>query len=322
MSTANPTVPSPRGAFATARRNTVDRIGDPTLKVLAAAASALAVVVILAIAYKVFDGSDSAFSKFGLGFLTAKIWNPVTNQFGAASFIYGTVVTSAIAMLFVAPLSVAIAIYLTELAPRRIRRPVATLIDLLAAIPSVIIGLWGILVMAPFMENHLEPALHSVLGWIPLFGGSPSPYGLLPAIAVLTIMAVPIVSAIAREVFETVPGDLKEAAYALGATRWEMTRMVILPIARPGIVGASILGLGRALGEAIAVTQVIGGAVAINASLFQPGDTLASRIASQFQSASGPLFTSSLFYLAAILLVISLIVNIGARLIVRRGITA
>ncbi|HEY5319122.1 MAG TPA: phosphate ABC transporter permease subunit PstC [Solirubrobacteraceae bacterium] len=323
MSTANPPAPSPRGGFATAvRRNTVDRIGDPTLRVLATLASAVAIAVILLIAYKVLAGSDTAFSKFGLRFLTTKVWNPVTNQFGAGSFIYGTIVSSAFAMLFAAPLSIAIALYLTELAPRRIRRPVATLVDLLAAIPSVIIGLWGILVMAPFMENHLEPALHSVLGWIPLFGGSPSPYGLLPAIAVLTIMAVPIISAITREVFETVPGDLKEAAYALGATRWEMTRMVILPIARPGIVGASILGLGRALGEAIAVTQVIGGAVAINASLFQPSDTLASRIASQFQSASGTVYISSLFYLAAILLVISLIVNIGARLIVRRGIAA
>jgi phosphate transport system permease protein len=225
-------------------------------------------------------------------------------------------------MLFAAPLSIAIALYLTELAPRRIRRPVATLIDLLAAIPSVIVGLWGILVMVPFMVNQIEPALHSVLGWIPLFGGSPSPLGLLPAAAVLTIMTVPIVSAITREVFETVPGDLKEAAYALGATRWEMTRMVILPIARPGIVGATILGLGRALGEAIAVTMVIGGAVAIKASLFQPGDTLASRIASQFQNASGTVYISSLFYLAAILLVISLIVNIGARLLVRRGVPA
>jgi len=304
------------------RRNTVDRIGDPSLRALAGLASAVAVAVILLLAYKVFDGSGSAFSRFGLGFVTAKVWNPVTNQFGAASFVYGTLITSAIAMLFAAPLSIAIALYLTELAPRRIRRPVATLIDLLAAIPSVIVGLWGILVMVPFMVNQIEPALHSVLGWIPLFGGSPSPLGLLPAAAVLTIMTVPIVSAITREVFETVPGDLKEAAYALGATRWEMTRMVILPIARPGIVGATILGLGRALGEAIAVTMVIGGAVAIKASLFQPGDTLASRIASQFQNASGTVYISSLFYLAAILLVISLIVNIGARLLVRRGVPA
>jgi phosphate transport system permease protein len=322
MSAAAPSATPPRGTLATVRRNIVDRIGDPSLRVLAGAASVVAVFVILLLAYKVFDGSSSAFSKFGLGFLTSKIWNPVTNQFGAASFIYGTLVSSAIAMLFAGPLSIAIALYLTELAPRRVRRPVATLVDLLAAIPSVIIGLWGILVMAPFMVNQLEPALHSVLGWIPLFGGSPSPFGLLPAALVLTIMAVPIVSAITREVFETVPSDLKEAAYALGATRWEMTRMVILPIARPGIVGASILGLGRALGEAIAVTQVIGGAVSIHASLFQPADTLASRIASQFQSASGTVYISSLFYLAAILLVISLIVNIGARLIVRRGIPA
>ena len=319
MSAAAPSVKPPRTGLDSVRRNLADRIGDPALRMLAGVASIVAVGTIILLAYKVFDGSSLAFQQFGLGFVTSKVWNPVTNEYGAASFIYGTIVSSFFAILLAAPLSIAIALYLTELAPRRVRRPVGTLVELLAAIPSVIIGLWGIIVMAPVMENQLEPWLHSVLGWIPLFGGTPSPFGLLPAIFVLTIMATPIISAITREVFETVPADLKEAAYALGATRWEMVRMVILPYARSGIVGATILGLARALGEAVAVTLVIGGAVSINASLFQPADTLASRIVDQFQGATSPLQISSLFYLSAILLVIALIVNIVARLIVRRG---
>jgi phosphate transport system permease protein len=285
-------------------------------------ASIVGVITILFLAYKVFDGSRQALSQFGLGFVGHKVWDPVHLRFGAASFIYGTVISSFFAILLAAPLSIAIALYLTELAPNWVRAPVGTLVELLAAIPSVIIGLWGILVMAPIMVNQIEPWLHSVFGWIPLFGGTPSPFGLLPAIFVLTIMATPIISAVTREVFETVPGHLKEAAYALGATRWEMVKMVVLPYSKSGIVGATILGLGRAVGEAIAVTQVIGGAVAIHASLFPPADTLASRIASQFQSATSPLYTASLFYLSAILLVISLIVNIIARLIVRRGVPA
>ena len=319
MSAAAPSVKPPRAGLASVRRSLADRIGDPALRMLAGLASIVAVATIVLLAYKVFDGSSLAFQQFGLGFITSKVWNPVTNQYGAASFIYGTIVSSFFAILLAAPLSIAIALYLTELAPRRVRRPVGTLVELLAAIPSVIIGLWGIIVMAPVMENHLEPWLHSVLGWIPLFGGTPSPFGLLPAIFVLTIMATPIISAITREVFATVPADLKEASYALGATRWEMVRMVILPYARSGIVGATILGLARALGEAVAVTLVIGGAVSINASLFQPADTLASRVVDQFQGATSPLQISSLFYLSAILLVIALIVNIVARLIVRRG---
>jgi phosphate transport system permease protein len=195
---------------------------------------------------------------------------------------------------------------------------VAILVDLLAAIPSVILGLWGIIVLGPFMGNTLEPALHSAFGWIPLFGGTPSPYGMLTAALILAIMAVPIVSAVTREVFETTPSELKEGAYALGATRWEMVRMVILPYGRPGVVGAVILGLGRALGEAIAVTQVIGNTPQIHASLFDSAGTLAAQIASQYQGATTNLQIASLVYLAAILLVIALVVNTAARLIVRR----
>ncbi len=302
-----------------AKRNLADRIGDPLLKWLSALAALLAVAVIGGIVYEVFHLASPAISKFGLGFITTDDWNPVTNRFGAASFIFDTVITSAIAVVIAAPLSIAIALYLTELAPRRLRRPVATLVDMLAAIPSVILGLWGILVLGPFMKDTIEPALKSVLGFIPLFSGDPSAFGVLTAAFILTIMATPIITSVTREVFETVPGDLKEGAYALGATRWEMVRQVVLPYSRAGIVGAVILGLSRAIGEAIAVAQVIGGATGIHASLFATGDTLAARIASQFQGTSTALQKASLAYLGVILLIFAIIVNIVARIIVQRG---
>jgi phosphate transport system permease protein len=303
-----------------ARRNLTDRIGDPLLRGLSGLAAALAVVVVAGIVYEVIHLAWPAIQQFGVGFVTTNDWNPnpLVQRFGAAPFLYGTVVTSLIAILFAAPLSIAISIYLTEMAPQRIRRPVATLIDMLAAIPTVILGLWGILVLGPFMRDTIEPALNSVLGFIPIFGGDPSAFGYLTAAVILTIMATPIITSVTREVFETVPGDLKEASYALGATRWEMVRQVVLPYSRPGIVGATILGLGRAIGEAIAVAQVIGGAYLINASLFHTGGTLAAQIASQFQNSAG-LQKASLAYLGLILLIFAVIVNVIARVIVQRG---
>lgn len=276
-------------------------------------------VLIALLVYKVLDQAGTAFSRFGLGFAGSTTWDPVKAVFGAGDFIFGTAVSSVAALLIAGPTAIAIALFLTELAPRRIRRPVSMLVELLAGIPSVVLGLWGIIVLAPFVNNRLEPALHSVFGWIPLFEGSSSPFGLIPAILVLTIMTVPIVASVTREIFQTVPTDLKEGALALGATRWEMVRTVMLPYARPGIVGAVILGLGRALGEAIAVTMVIGDTASIHASLFQPSDTLASRIASTYQSATTPLQISSLAYLAAILLVLAVLANAAARLIVGRS---
>ncbi len=308
---------SPGSVFVT-RRKLADIVGDPLLWGLAALASVVGVGVLVWIAITVFEQANPAISKYGLGFLTSSAWNPVSGHFGAADFIFGTIVSSALALVIAAPISVAIALYLTEIATHRLRRPVAILVELLAAIPSVILGLWGILVLGPFLNNTLEPALHHALGWLPLFSGSPSPYGMFNAALILAIMVIPIVSAIIREVLQTTPFELKEGAYALGATRWEMVRMVVLPYARPGMVGALILGLGRALGEAIAVTQVIGGTAGIHASLFEPSDTLASRIASQYQGAATNLEIASLIYLAAILLVITVIVNVIARLIVRR----
>jgi phosphate transport system permease protein len=302
-----------------ARRNLADRIGDPLLRGLSGLAAALAVAAVGGIVYEVVHIASPAISAFGIGFVTTNDWNPVTENFGAAPFLYGTAVTSAIALLFAAPLSIAISIYLTELAPPRLRRPVATLVDMLAAIPTVILGLWGILVLGPFMHDMIEPALQSVFGFLPIFSGDPSAFGYLTAALILTIMTTPIITSVTREVFETVPSDLKEGAYALGATRWEMVREVVLPYSRAGIVGASILGLGRAIGEAIAVAQVIGGATAINVSLFHTGGTMAAQIAAQFQGAPGALQKPSLAYLGLILLVFAIVVNGIARLIVRRG---
>jgi phosphate transport system permease protein len=301
------------------RRKLSDRLGDPLLRGLSGLAAALAALALAGIAYEVVHEAWPAVSKFGLGFVTTNDWNPVSKRFGAAPFLYGTVVTSAIALLLATPLSLAISIYLTELAPRRIRRPVATLVDLLAAVPTVILGLWGILVLGPFMRDTVEPALKSVLGFLPIFSGDPSAFGYLTAALILTIMAIPIITSVTREVFETVPAELKEASYALGATRWEMVRQVVLPYSRAGIVGATILGLGRAIGEAIAVAQVIGGANGINISLFHTGGTLAAQIASQFAGATSELQKASLVYLGLILLVFSLVVNVIARVIVQRG---
>jgi phosphate transport system permease protein len=304
------------------RARLVDRIGQPGLRGLTAVAGIGTLLLIAWIVETVFNQSSQAFSTFGLGFVGHAVWDPVHLHFGAADFIFGTVVTALAAMLIATPTAIAISIYLTELAPRVIRRPVAILVELLAAIPSVILGLWGILILGPIMQNHVEPFLHSFLGWIPLLRGTYQQVGMLSAALILTIMSLPIITAVMREVFDATPGDLKEAAYALGATRWEMLRMVVLPVGRPGMVGAVILGLGRALGEAIAVTQVIGNAPEIKASLFASGSTLASQIANEYQNASPGLYQSSLLYLAAILLVISVLVNLVARLIVRRGLGA
>jgi len=272
-----------------------------------------------AIVWKLVDGSGGAFGKFGLAFLWGDVWDPVKGVFGAGPLIYGTAVTCAIALLVATPLAIAIGLYLSELAPRGVRGVVGTLVELLAAIPSVVLGLWGILVMAPFLGEHVEPWLHRNLGFIPLFGPPQSNgLGVFTAGLVLAIMVVPIVASISRELFLSVPRELEEGALALGATRWETIRGVVLSSSRAGVAAAVILGLGRALGEAIAVTQVIGSGFAVHTSLFEPGDTLASRIAAQFQGAASNLQISSLFYLAAILLVIGLVTNLVAQIVVSR----
>jgi phosphate transport system permease protein len=301
-------------------RGIIDRFGDRTLYIITLLAALLSVAVVLGLAYKIIDEASSAFSTFGLGFLSSNTFDPVHNEFGARDYIYGTVVSSFGALLLATPISIAIALFLTELAPRSSRTVIGTLVELLAGIPSVILGLWGILILGPFLNDHLEPALHTVLGWIPIFGSEYSIVGLFPAILILTIMTVPIVSSLTREIFATVPPTDKEGALALGATRWEMIKTVVLPYSRPGIIGAVILGLGRAVGEAIAVTQVIGNTAGIHLNIFLPADTLASKIANSYQGAATALQTSSLAYFAVILFVLSLIFNSVARLLVRRAV--
>ena len=239
---------------------------------------ALAAVVLLAlIAYKVVRQATPAIHQFGFGFLADNLWDPIKGSYGALTFIGGTVISAFLAVLIATPLAVAIALFLTELSPRRLAGPIATLVELLAAIPSVVLGLWGILVLGPWLAEHPEPWLHDHLGFIPFFAGSPSQAGMLPAVLILTIMIVPIVASLCRELFSRIPRDLQHASLALGSTRWEMVRGVILPYAGPGIAAAVLLGLGRAFGEAIAVTQVIGSGNAVHLAIFEPGGGLGDR---------------------------------------------
>jgi phosphate transport system permease protein len=291
------------------------RPGDLTLQSVAGLAALGAVVLVGLIAYKVVDGARLSLSTFGLGFLTSTGWDAVHNHFGAAGFLFGTAVG---ALILATPLALGIALFLTELAPGWIRGPVTALVETLAAIPSVVIGLWGIIVLGPLLRDHVMPALHSALGFIPLFGPSSTGSTIFTAIVVLTIMILPIVSSISRELFLGVPAELKEAALALGTTRWEMVRGVVFPYARGGMAAAMILGLGRAVGEAIAVAQVIGAFNGpIHWNLFTAGNTIGAWLATEYPATSN-LEQSSLFYLALILLVFSLLVNLLAQVIVRR----
>lgn len=295
------------------------RPGDAILYVVTLIAALSGVVLLALIAREVLADAWPAMRAYGFGFLTSQHWDPNKKLFGAGTFIFGTAVTSFGALLLATPISIAIALFLSELAPRWIRTIVTPLVELLAAIPSVVLGLWGILVLGPFIVGTLGPWLNGYLGWLPIFSTKP-PVGssMFAAILILTIMIVPIVSSICRELFLGIPQELKDGALALGATRWEVIRGVVFPYARAGISAALILGLGRAVGEAIAVTQVIGNRVAIPTSLFEAGDTLASRIAGQYQGADYAIQVSSLVYLAVILLVFSLVANVLAQIIVRR----
>jgi phosphate transport system permease protein len=317
VSSLDATTEAPRRPFEGRRA----RLGDVLLQAIAGAAAAGATALVALIIWKVVDGARLSIAENGLHFVTRIAWNPVEGRelFGAASFLYGTAITSIFALALAAPLAIGIALFLTELAPRWIKGPVTALVETLAAVPSVVIGLWGILVLGPALRDHVEPALHTTLGWIPLFGRpSASGASVFTAIIVLAIMILPIVASITRELFLGVPHELKEGAVALGTTRWEMVRGVMFPYARGGIAAALILGLGRALGEAIAVTQVIGGGVFIHSSLFDTGDTLASKIAAQYLNAATKLEVSSLIYLGVILLAFSLLANLAAQWVVRR----
>jgi phosphate transport system permease protein len=301
-------------------RGLADRLGDKVLYGITAAAALIGVLAVAAIVWRIFDGAWPAIKVFHVDFLWHNTWNPVTSQFGARDLIIGTIVTSFGALLLAAPLSIAIGLFLSELAPPSVRGPIGTLVEMLAAVPSVVIGLWGIYVLAPFSAQHLQPAISSVLGWIPIFanGQDKVESTVFAAMLVLTIMIIPITSSICRELFVGVPDELEEGAIGLGATRWETVRTVIIPSVRGGVVAAVILGLGRALGEAIAVSQVIGNFIPLKRSIFEPGDTLASRTAGQYQGATTFLQVSALIYLALILLVITFVTNLLAQRIVKR----
>ncbi len=260
-----------------------------------------------------------AIRKFGLDFIGGTSWNAVTEQFGALPAIYGTLLSSAIGLIISVPISLGAAIFLVELAPNWIRGPGSFLIEMLAAIPSVIIGLWGLFVLAPFVGDPIEKWLGANLGFIPLFQGQIfGGLGFLSAGMILAIMTMPIITAMSRDVMRAVPASQREAMLALGATRWEMIRRVVIPYCRSGLVGAVILGLGRALGETMAVTMVIGNKYALTASLFSPGTTIASKIAGEFGEAVGDVFIASLVELALVLFAVTLLVNVIARLIVWR----
>jgi phosphate transport system permease protein len=308
----------PAGRLRSTRR-LGDRIGDGLFYGIAALATLLGVAVVAAIIWRVIDGAWPAIKVFHLGFLWHNVWNAPLNQFGARDLIIGTVVTSFGAMLLSTPISIAIGLFLSELAPPAVRTPVGALVDMLAAVPSVVIGLWGIFVLAPFDADHLQPWIHAVLGWIPIFGGDAHTEStMFTAIVVLTIMTIPITTSICRELFLGVPTELEEGALGLGATRWETVKTVVVPSVRAGVVAAVILGLGRALGEAIAVTQVVGNFIPLHHSLFSPGDTLASRVANQYQGAITNLQIASLIYLALILLAITFLANVAAQRVVKR----
>ena len=315
MSSATHEPSIPAGGLTARRR---PRPGDIIFKGVALLAAVGAAALLALLSYKVIAQAWPAVRHFGISFVWHNVWNPNSAAFGAASFIFGTIITSFIALILATPLAIAIALFLTEIAPKRLATPIATIVELLAAIPSVVLGLWGILVMGPFLNNHLEPWLKGAFGWLPICSGPTSQVGVLPAALILTIMIVPIVTALCRELLSRVPRDLTDGSLALGSTKWEAIRRVALPFAAPGISAAMLLGLGRAFGEAIAVTQVIGSQTGIHASLFRPGDTLGSKIAATYQGADTQLQLNSLLYLAAILMVISLLTNVVAQSVVSR----
>jgi len=264
-------------------------------------------------------GAIPAFQKFGLGFFFTNVWNPVKLEFGALAPIYGTLVTSAIALLIGVPVSFGIALFLTEMCPVVLKRPLGTAVELLAAIPSIIYGMWGLFVFAPIFGDYIQPALTRVFGnlWIlgPLFRGAPNGIGVLSAGIILSVMVIPFIASVMRDVFEIVPPVLKESAYGIGATTWEVVWNVVLPYTRVGVIGGIMLGLGRALGETMAVTFVIGNAYRISASLFEPGNSIASALANEFNEAADPVHRASLIALGLVLFLLTFIVLACSRLL-------
>src|SRR6201993_1044733 len=280
-------------------------------------ACALAVLAVLVlIVYELLSGSSLSWHAFGFKFFAGSDWDPVSEKFGALPFIYGTLVSSLLALIIAVPLSIGVAVFTTEMCPKKLRNPLSFFVELLAAIPSVIYGLWAVFVLVPLLSNYVQPFLAKTFGWTGLFSGPPYGIGMLAAGVILAIMIIPIISSIAREVLMVVPQHQREAALALGATRWEMIRIGVLRNARAGIMGGIILGLGRALGETMAVTMVIGNRPEIAKSLFAPGYTMASVLANEFSEATGNVYLSALVEIGLALFLVTIVVNALARLLV------
>lgn len=292
--------------------------GDRTFRWLTVASALLIPLLVGGIFLALLQQSLPSLKRFGFGFLTSQQWNPVTENFGALSSIYGTLVSTLIAMVLAVPLSLALALFLVELAPPRVSRVVGTIIELLAAIPSIIYGMWGMFIFAPFMANYIQPALGKNLAWLPLFQGPPMGIGMLTAGIILAFMVLPFICAITRDIFSLVPNVVKEAAFGMGATTWEVTYKVTIPYGLVGIIGAVFLGLGRALGETMAVTFVIGNSHRISTSLFGAGNTIASTLANEFSEATKAIYVSSLIELGLILFIISYAVQMFSQMLLKR----
>jgi phosphate transport system permease protein len=298
------------------------KLRDGLFHVLTLAAAWAVLILLGGVIASLVVGSVPAIKAFGVNFLTTESWNPVTENFGAMAPVYGTIVTSLIAMAIAVPSALGIAIFLTELCPFALRKPIGIAIELLAGIPSIIYGIWGLFVLAPFLQEHVQPELIAAFANVPvlskLFAGPPYGIGVLTAGIILAVMVLPIVTSISRDVFETVPAVLKEAAYAVGCTTWEVIRSVVIPYTRVGLIGGVMLGLGRALGETMAVTFVIGNAHRISPSLLAPGTTISATIANEFTEAVGDLYTSALILLGLILFVITFIILAISRYMLMR----
>ncbi|MHB1463878.1 MAG: phosphate ABC transporter permease subunit PstC [Thermoleophilia bacterium] len=319
MTDSTPTTTSDiRGKLASAVKPARGRLGDSLFAAITLLAVATIIILMALLIYELVQQALPAIRAFGAGFLISTNWDPVNNIYGALPFIFGTVVSSLLALLMAVPLSLGIAIYLSQFAPKWLRSPLGFVVELLAAIPSVVYGLWGIFVLAPFLGRTVEPFLSGHLGSIPFFAGPVYGVGLFAASVVLAIMIIPTISAISRESMLNVSRDQKEAAQALGATPWETVKMAVLPLSRPGIIGAVILGLGRALGETMAVTMLIGNSPKISASIFAPAYSIASVIASEFQEVTAGVHMAALIEMALILLVITLMLNLLARLLIQK----
>jgi len=290
-------------------------IGDFIFERLTLLFAVLVFLLVILMGYEMYQGSKISIDKFGWSFLTNSVWDPVQEIYGALPIIYGTIVSSFLALVISVPLSIGIAVFLSELSPDWLEKPLSFLVELLAGIPSVVYGLWGIFVLVPWIRNDVEPFLSEHLGFLPFFRGAPYGFGMLAAVLILAIMVLPIVSSISRDILKSVPQSQREAALALGATRWQSTK-IVLKDAKSGILGATMLGLGRAVGETMAVTMVIGNRAVISPSLFDPSYTMASVIANEFTEATSEMYLSALIQLALVLFVLTIIINAMAKLLV------